>query len=102
MQADGTTRRNLQLDLRRATVVRERERSVLRTRQAWTHWRRNEIEAALSAAGLPEDMPLSALAVELLPEPNGSFSDPLGGDLGEVRILRTSPLAAVERDCCNH
>jgi len=43
---------------------------------------------------------MSVLAVELLPEPNGSFNDPLAGDLGQVRILRTSRLSAVDRDCC--
>jgi hypothetical protein len=55
---------------------------------------------AILSAGLPENTPITALAVELLPEPNGSFADPLGGDLGEVRILRTSPLAPVEKSCC--
>jgi hypothetical protein len=40
------------------------------------------------------------LAVELLPEPNGGFEHPLSGDLGEVRILRTSPLSQLRRDCC--
>ncbi len=51
-------------------------------------------------AGLDDDTALTVLAVELLPEPNGSFEDPLGGDLGQVRLLRTSPLASVERNCC--
>jgi hypothetical protein len=50
--------------------------------------------------GLDPHSSLSVLAVELLPEPNGGFNDPLGGDLGEVRILRTSPLAAVQSSCC--
>ena len=54
-------------------------------------WSDAEIKAALNRAGLDEDTPLTVLAVETLPEPNGSFSDPLGGDLGQVRVIRTSP-----------
>jgi hypothetical protein len=63
-------------------------------------WTGPEVEAALQLAGLPDDTPVSVLAVELLPEPNGSFDDPLTGDLGQVRILRTSRLSSVDRDCC--
>ena len=43
---------------------------------------------------MPLDAPLSVVTVELLPEPNSPFGDPLGQDLGQVRILRTTPLAA--------
>jgi len=50
--------------------------------------------------GLPEDTPLSILGLELLPEPNGSFDDPLGANLGQVRVLRTSPLYPVSDLCC--
>jgi hypothetical protein len=42
---------------------------------------------------------LSALAVELLPEPGSPFGDPLGQDLGQVRLLRTSPLTPVPAVC---
>ncbi len=31
---------------------------------------------------------------------NGNIADPLGGDLGDVRILRTSPLVAFADLCC--
>jgi hypothetical protein len=43
---------------------------------------------------------LSALAIELIPEPNSPFDDPLRSELGEVRILRTSPLVAIQGVCC--
>lgn len=39
------------------------------------------------------------LAVETLPEPNGRFADPLGRDLGQVRVLRTSPLSGDTEHC---
>jgi hypothetical protein len=101
MQADGSTRRNIQLDLRRLSLPRRRrERVVPLFVEGEASWSGDEVRSALDRAGLPEETPLSTLAVELLPEPNGSFADPLGGDLGQVRILRTSPLTAVERRCC--
>ena len=52
----------------------------------------------MDALGLPLSSPLSVLAVELLPERNRA-SDPLGGDLGSTRILRTSPLTRVPPVC---
>jgi hypothetical protein len=101
MQADASTRRNIQIDLRRLLIPRESwSKTAPRFVEGEITWSGIEVEAALQLAGLPENTPISALAVELLPEPNGSFSDPLGGDLGQVRILRTSPLAPVNRDCC--
>jgi hypothetical protein len=63
---------------------------------AWAH---GEIEAWLDALGLPHDAPLSVLAVELLAEPDSPFADPLGKDLGQVRVLRTSPLTPVPAVC---
>jgi hypothetical protein len=59
----------------------------------------DEIEACLEALGLPYNSPLSVLAVELLPEPESPFMDPLGKDLGQVRVLRTSPLTPVPAIC---
>jgi hypothetical protein len=101
MQADAITRRNVQIDLRRLRIPREPHvKTTPRVVEGEINWSGAEVEAALQVAGLPEDTPISALAVELLPEPNGSFNDPLGGDLGQVRILRTSPLAPVDRNCC--
>ena len=61
-------------------------------------WDQREIEALLDALALCRDSPLSLLAVEVLPEPV-RFADPMGADLGEVRILRASPLTPVPSVC---
>jgi hypothetical protein len=101
VQADASTQRNVQIALRRAGIPRKHgEGPVPLVVQGEVRWTGEEVKAALELVGLPDDTPITALAVELLPEPNSSFSDPLGGDLGQVRILRTSPLASVERSCC--
>lgn len=67
----------------------------------------NDILFKLRILGLPLDSALSILAVEVLPEPQPTtpaavvdqFQDPLGADLGQVRILRTSPLTPVPDIC---
>jgi hypothetical protein len=72
-----------------------------------------QIEARLDLLGLPKTTALSVLAVEILPGPlNGpdfnagpapqataNPEDPLGANLGQRRILRTSPLTAVPAIC---
>lgn len=68
--------------------------------QAHCLWQQKEVETLLREVGLPVDTPLSVLGIELLPEPTGDFADPLGGNLGQVRILRTSPLYPVSNLCC--
>lgn len=98
-QADGQGWRNVQIDLQPSRRIRQRT-SIPMTPQAEGRWTDQQVKDALARAGLHTDTPLTVLAVELLPEPNGSFADPLGGDLGQVRVIRTSPLAAVEQDCC--
>jgi hypothetical protein len=101
VQADASTKRNIQIDLRRLHPPREaRMKTTPLFVEGEFRWSGAQVRTALQMAGLPELTPISALAIELLPEPNGSFDDPLGGDLGQVRILRTSPLSAVERNCC--
>jgi len=101
MQADASTKRNIQIDLRRLHVLRQRrDGSTPLLVEGEVRWTGAEVRGALQLAGIPQDAAISVLAAELLPEPNGSFADPLGGDLGQVRILRTSPLSAVERNCC--
>ncbi|MFV2084070.1 hypothetical protein [Micromonospora sp. LOL_021] len=101
-QADASTRRNVQVGLRPLWIPRRQPgpRSVPLPVEGETTWSGTEVRAALETAGLPPGLPVSVLVVEVLPEPNGSFADPLGGDLGQVRILRTSPLSAVDHDCC--
>jgi hypothetical protein len=101
VQADASTKRNIQVDLRRLRIPREpKVRNTPLLVEGEIVWTGPEVDAALQLAGLPDDAPMSVLAVELLPEPNGSFDDPLAGDLGQVRILRTSRLSSVDRDCC--
>lgn len=99
MQADGTSWRNIQIDVKRAQQARSKG-GIPIAPQGRARWSGNEIDDALTLAGFHPDTALTVLAVELLPEPNGSFADPIGGDLGQVRVLRTSPLANVERSCC--
>jgi hypothetical protein len=67
--------------------------------QGHGYWDQYTIAAWLEALQLPLNSPLSTLAVELLPEPGSPFADPLGKDLGQVRVLRTSPLTPVPPIC---
>ncbi|MFM9101450.1 MAG: hypothetical protein ACKOPS_08980, partial [Cyanobium sp.] len=99
LQADGQSWRNVQIDLSPSRQVRP-GRSVARVPQAEGRWTDQQVRDALGRAGLDRDTPLTILAVETLPEPNARFADPLGGDLGQVRVIRTSPLAEVCEDCC--
>jgi hypothetical protein len=99
MQADAESWRNIQIDLKQAYRAKQ-VGSALIAPQARADWTAEEIKDALTLAGLDPETALTMLAVELLPEPNSNFVDPLGGDLGQVRVLRTSPLASVERNCC--
>ena len=101
MQADAATFRNVEIDHRRLRPPRPTHRQgTLMLVEGHTAWTRDEVLEALRSAGIHDDAPTSILAVELLPEPNGRFADPLGGDLGQVRILRTSPLVATPTNCC--
>ena len=63
------------------------------------HWEQADILRRLAALNLSADAPLSVLAVEFLQEPSAAFADPLGADLGQARILRTSPLTPVNAIC---
>jgi hypothetical protein len=99
-QADDASMRNVELDVRRGELGRFRVAEVDSRHVASVAWSNDELESLLTGYGLDEDTPLSVLAVELLPEPNSPFEDPLRGQLGELRILRSSPLTAVQRLCC--
>ncbi len=98
LQADGKDYRNILLGRRRGSVRRKPSDRVETDLSASAQWTQAEIVAALEAYGLPPDSPLSVLGVELLPEAEPP-ADPLGASLGEVRILRTSPLVKVSAVC---
>ncbi|PWT86709.1 MAG: hypothetical protein C5B58_00990 [Acidobacteria bacterium] len=100
-QADKSTMRNIQLDVRRGILNRRRTvHSRAREQMAEAGWSDADLARLLAEFGLASGALLSVLAIELLPEPNGGFADPLGGDLGEVRILRTPPLSPIQTVCC--
>jgi hypothetical protein len=61
-------------------------------------WSTGEIELMLDALTLGLDTPLSCLAVETLPG-GAKIGDPLGANLGQERLLRTSPLVPVPAIC---
>ena len=99
VQADGADRRNILLGRRRGWIrQRKLERRDEPDVAALVRWTQDEIEQMLTALGLPADSPLSVLAVELLPEALPA-SDPVGVNLGDVRILRTSPLTPIPQVC---
>jgi hypothetical protein len=101
MQADGATHRNVLLDRRSlAPLPNKRDRDVFAARDiaARTQWTESEVQALLHALCLAPDAPLSVLAVELLQEVQPP-DDPLGINLGRMRILRTSPLVPVPAVC---
>ena len=125
-QADGSIRRNIELDKRAgrllsrkdtgafkkmtgvklsdftnsSAIARQATQTLQAPLQGHAFWQQNEVVALLNDMGLPQDTPLSILGLELLPAPNGTFSDPLGANIGQVRILRTSALYPVTGLCC--
>lgn len=56
-----------------------------------------QVQNQLRQLGLPDDTPLTALAVELFTDPLPP--DPLGQSLGHARMLRVSPLVPVPDQC---
>jgi hypothetical protein len=73
-------------------------------------WTEAEIGLLLEQFNLAPDTPLSVLAVEMMPRYDqyiilgeGTDDDsvrPLSRELGQYRILRTSPLVAAPEVCC--
>jgi hypothetical protein len=49
-------------------------------------WTRKQIDAIMADLALPTSTPLSVIVVETLGDMS-KLADPLGGDLGHVRIL---------------
>lgn len=102
-QADGAARRNILLGRKPARLNDKKSGFVpiqrnLLSLQGLAYWDQDEIRTLLHSLALPLDSPLSVLAVETLPE-IGRRADPIGGNLGYVRILRTSPLTPVPAIC---
>ncbi len=102
-QVDGADHRNVLLSRRRAEpmVPKSDARETFEI-MGVVSWEQREIDLLLGALGLPRNTPLSILAVELLPQRDHKRDrkpDPLGGDLGSVRILRTSQLVPVPEVC---
>ena len=99
-QADGSSRRNVLLDRAIARLPTREIVAGLRLAQqlpsgtAATAWQRAQVEQILASLALPPSQPLSVIVVETLPD-LGDLGDPIGGDLGQVRILRASPLTSV-------
>jgi hypothetical protein len=109
-QLDGQAWRNVLLTQVRAEQIRDHPNADFPRPQttlefATGHFPMDSIERALSLLGLAVSVPLSVLAVELIPETTlGSQADPprrdpLQESLGDVRILRTSPLIPVPPVC---
>ena len=98
-QVDGGQQRNILLARARANIKDQQYRGRSGSVYGSAVWDQADIAARLALLGLPAELGLSVLAVELLPEPSMVFNDPLGADLGEVRILRTSPLTPVPTVC---
>lgn len=100
MQTDGKSNRNLLLSRRRVSIeeVLKENQNAHPDYVGNVKWDQDEIEKLLKSYSLPACTPLSAMAVELLPELE-SFKDPLGSDLGKVRILRASNLTKVSAVC---
>jgi hypothetical protein len=61
-------------------------------------WSSGEVRLMLASLTLDTDTPLSCLAVETLPG-GSKIGDPLGANLGQERLLRTSPLVPVPPMC---
>jgi hypothetical protein len=101
MQADGQSRRNVLLQHEVARILdhpNDASTGVTRDVIGVAPFPQTLVEALLRGLALPVDSPLSVLAVELLPT-NAAIGDPVGADLGNQRILRTSPLVPVPVIC---
>ena len=96
-QADGASQRNVLLDRIRLTPDGLHELQLMPGIVGAT-WSRAPIEELLASLALPPTSPLSLIVVEALGD-IGDLADPMGGDLGRVRILRTSPLTQIPAIC---
>ena len=105
-QTDGKTWRNVLLNHRHAETVgavedERAEVTVRPSRDIFGHATFNdqEIQASLQNLSLAPNSPLSVLAVEVLPPRADQIRDEMGQNVGQVRILRASPLTPVPPAC---
>jgi hypothetical protein len=117
-QIDGATNRNILLGRELASVLTVSTYYAAgvalphnREPRGSATFDQGAIQRILEQLGLPENAPLSVLAVEVLPGPHleagtqglqfedVAREDPLGTQLGRRRILRTSPLTAAPEFC---
>lgn len=101
VQADGKEFRNILLTRRQMYHQRKDyylNKMMSQDITAMCGWSNDEIEVMLTNMGLPKNSPLSVLAIELFKnyEP---VNEPLGQDLGKMRIYRTSRLVPVPYIC---
>jgi hypothetical protein len=99
-RADNAQMLNVLVEKVQGFFDRDHQEGLTRDFFAIGTFANRDVQARLRSMALPEDAPLSVLAVELFPGGNPERTvDPLGRHLGDRRILRVSPLAAVELTC---
>jgi hypothetical protein len=96
-QTDGASWRNLLLARTRLFPPQSRAETDALVLFGEGRFPLVEIDGLLRRLGLPDDAPLTTLAVELFTDPIGP--DPLGRELGHARMLRVSPLIPVPDAC---
>ena len=101
-QADGADFRNVLLSRKPALIQDKRYNFAFSVNyvnvSGFSYWDDGEVKSLMASLALPSGSPLSVLAVEVSPE-LGRRADPLGANLGYIRILRASPLAPVPTIC---
>ena len=107
MQADGIAFRNILLSEKRLMAQQQDNQFglvFLKNKQVLDlygncGWSQIEIMQLLENLGLPPESPLSILAIELFKN-HEPVAQPVGQDLGKMRIYRTSRLVPVPEICC--
>ena len=102
-QLDGADSRNILLNRARGAVIRNKpvDRTGNKYVDAWAKavFDEKSVQTSLTSLGFEGTAGLSVLAVEVMPMMETSMMDPMGGDLGRQRILRTSALVPVPASC---
>ena len=107
IQADGIAFRNILLSEKRMIPLQEDSQfglAYIKSKQILDlygacGWSQTEILQLLDNMGLPPESPLSILAIELFKN-HEPVTQPVGQDLGKMRIYRTSRLVPVPEICC--